>query len=708
MSDVFQLKDEEYDRDLNVLATYQRDSAFYLSRMTGRPFEQCLQYVREVTAPDGDLPVKDPIAYVLSKEKPGTRSQLTMPFSEYLKAVQENGYLMSPTMAVYFNPEQKESLLSRYISGNIKKRNLYKKQMFEAKMAGDEVMELLKFNEQTSAKIKNNSLSGAHNSPYTILYNKSAHSTLTSTCRNATGYGNANNEKLLAGNRHYWAPDVVKANIVSIVNNTDLFLLDEAMFEFGIRPPTVEETMECIRRSTDLYWRSEKEMAKIRRLVETLSDVERAAFVYVGDLYHLAKYNDQVVRKFLDELSTPATEPIDNPDEYLDSLDGDAMVLVKYLCSDLLAGRSLEKLKEEDPRAYGIIGATAKEHLRKIHKYALMIRALLVTKNVPASVASLPTIIRRLALASDTDSTIFTVQDWVEWFVGEINFSKKAGAIRDVMGYLSSKTIAHILKIMMAQMGVAPERRHMLSMKNEYTFPVFSLTSRSKHYYAFRSAQEGNVFSDYDMEIKGVALRNSNSPPRVTEKTRSLLDQIMRDTIAGKKLSAYAILKDVGDLEREIRDSVLAGKYEYFKTSQIKPLNSYKNPDNSPYSHYLLWEEVFAPKYGSTEPPTYSAIKVSLAAHNPTALKKWVDRIEDRALADRLQGWLNANKRRDLTTILLPESIVAASGVPVEVIAGVDIRKLIIDTMEPLYLILESLGFYIKDPHIARLVSDYY
>ena len=218
----FVLKPTEYKRNIDIIGAYHRDSATYLSKMTGRPYEECLEYVIQVTSKGGKHAMVDPDVLCLSKEKEGERTRLTLKLSEYFKDIVENHRLLSPTLAVYLHPNVKRSLLSKYIAGNIKRRSTFKKEGQAAKMAGNAQLAALRENQQTTMKIKNNALSGAHASNGTPLCNKSSHSTLTSTCRSATGYGNANNEKFLFGNRHYWMPDLVKTNIISIINQTNL------------------------------------------------------------------------------------------------------------------------------------------------------------------------------------------------------------------------------------------------------------------------------------------------------------------------------------------------------------------------------------------------------------------------------------------------------------------------------------------------------
>ena len=111
-----------------------------------------------------------------------------------------------------------------------------------------------------------------------------------------------------------------------------------------------------------------------------------------------------------------------------------------------------------------------------------------------------PDSIRRSAITSDTDSTIFTVQDWVIWHKGKVEFSEGATALAtSVVIYLHRKTITHVLARMSANFGIETERIHQIAMKNEFKFDVFVPTQVAKHYYALISCQEGNVF-DFEEE----------------------------------------------------------------------------------------------------------------------------------------------------------------------------------------------------------------
>lgn len=698
---------ESYRRNFQILPTYVQDSATYLAKQTGRPLDECIEFVQQEISPTGGHPLQIPDAMVLVKNKLGDREIKSMPFDQYLSGVFDAGEILSPTLAAYVHPDKKESLLAQYIAVNLKRRKVAKKEMFVASMNGNEVLRGIKNAEQNTLKTKNNSLSGAHSSPYTILWNKSSHSTLTSTCRTATSYGNANNEKFLYGNRHYWSPDVVKANIVSIINHTDFERLEVVMKRFGLAHPTIEQTMSCIQRSTNQYWRSPNQTTLIESLVKSLTALERSAFVYTSDIYHLAQCNPNFVRQLLTDLSTKATTPLpmEEAEEWIGKMDDNLTAFVSMLCAKELAGGVVKDSKGR-PDDYGIVAATAKQLIANFDKYEDFIRAFWVTDNLPTSVFYLPNIIRRGAITSDTDSTIFTVQYWTEWYVGKLDFSETSLAIANTMVYLAAQLIRHIMATFSGNMGVATQDITRLSMKNEYFFPIFTLTSRAKHYFAYVSAQEGNVYKEMETEIKGVALRNSNVPPFITKKAHALMRNLMDTVMRGDKISITEVLREVAELEQGIRNEIESGSYKLLTKTSIKGIHSYKDPNSSNYSHYAMWEEIFANKYGHAPEPPYTAIKVSIDADNPTKIKTWIDSIEDRVIADKIQAWIVSTGRKSVTMLLLPEPALAMNGVPKEIIKGIDIRGLIFQAMEAFYLILESLGIYMKNDNITRLVSD--
>lgn len=717
----FVLAPSSYKRDLNVLKFYVEDQATYLNKMTGKPMAQCVEFVKAQLKPGGQFEFKDPKVLFLEREENGDREKKVGTLLAYLNESIRDEQLISPTGATYINPKKLQSVLVDYIDTNVKARGKAKKEKFSAEMEankaekdGDmplfklkQVVMAIKELEQVNRKLANNAISGAHVSPSTPLYNKSAHSTLTSTCRVTSGYGNANNEKLLNGNRHYWAPHIVRNNIISIINHTNYEFMEATMKEFGMRCPTVAETMECIKYSAQLYWWDRKDYARIEQLVQTLSDMERAAFVYTGDLYHIMRFNDGVVRQFITKLATRVGTVDPTPDATIHTWPEEYVHLAAQICPGEMKGMRIADVKGTD--AHGILASTTNNIGNTILEYGNFIRAFFVTENLPASVAFFPDSVRRAALISDTDSTIFTVQDWVEWMCGTVEFGDRGNAVSATMIFLAAQTIVHVLARISANFGIAEDRIHQIAMKNEFKFDVLVPTQVAKHYFAMISCQEGNLFAKYKEEIKGVHLKASNAPIEIMKKAKKMMLFIMNEVMAGRKIKLKNILKEIADIERGIFAAIAKGDYAYFRMGQIKPPESYtKSAEESPYAQYMLWNEVFGPKYGIAPPPPYMCVKVATDVDSPTKTREWIASMEDRELAGRLQQWMTRNNKKYIGSLQLPEQCVASNGIPKEILDVAGVRRIVLDCTRTFYIILESLGVFMANDKITKLCSDMY
>lgn len=706
MNNPFLKPPSSYKRDLDIIGGFIRDTATYLHLNTQRPLAECEDYVTRKVQADGVL--SDPKALVLVANEHGDRKPFGVTFMRFLNRVVDQNLLLSPSMAAYVPETVKQSTHSLYISEGTARREEVKNEMFEAERLGDTDLAKIKHGEQENIKLNNNTYSGATVSQATILFHKSTHSTLTSTCRTATSYANASNERFLAGNRHYYNPEVTVANVVSIINTAPLATIEEACTTFGLHLPTPEEALACVRHSSDLYWKNEATYQTLQTMFTNMTPVQRAAVVYVGDLYHLHHHNPEWAVNFLLELAALGDPNETCSDEEYAKFDPDFQMFIDFLCFEQVKSRRRQLIQEEDPETWAMIKATGVRANRTLVAHAKLIEAFWITDCLPPSIHAIPSIYRKAAVISDTDSTMFTMQHIVEKVYGEVLFTPEATRLVFAVVYLISEIITHILAVFSKNMGVTDEKLRLLAMKNEYYFAVLSLTTRSKHYYASQDAREGIMFQEPRMEVKGVGLRDSKVPPVINQGSQAMMREIIDAIKAGKKLNLLELLTRVADVERAIIQSIQSGSAEYLTTGQIKPESGYKNPENSPYVHHRLWQAVFAPDYGEAQEPPYSVVNVSLVASNRTQVESWCARMGNPALAARLQTWLEENNRRDLNTIRVPEIVVETHGVPKEIVLATDIRRIISNTMGGYYLILESLGVYLQDSKNSRLISDYY
>lgn len=698
----FVMLEDWYQRNLDIFPAYIEQVATYLHKRTGRDLDQCKAYVKKQMAKGGKFQLNDPAAMVLAQRTEGNRVKEVNSFLGYIHEVIDSGRIVSPSMVIYERPEVKRSGSAEWVEGGIQSRKKSKKEMFVYKQAGNGEMSYLKDCEQNAKKIGINSVSGMHGFTGNALYIRSGHSSLTSMCRTASGYGNASNERFLSGSRHYHTPEIARANILAMITTTKRDRFQLAMDKYRLYVPTVQDCMEWLDRSIRKYWRNEHQRHDLQLLIESLDEQERAIIVYSGDMYHFAKHNPKVMRAFFDNIvkADVSQITIEDPAAYLKTLGATDVAMVNALCAELLRGKTHEQLQRDDPVGYMVLAKTAKAFLTNLSEFADLIQGLWVPDHLPPTVANLRDIQRECSLLSDTDSTIFTVQDWVQWYTGTLDRSEDGDKIWYLTTYMACQCIVHVLAQFSANMGVERKFIHRLAMKNEYAFPVFSLTNLAKHYYAFISMREGNVYDKYDTEVKGVELRGSAAPPHVMDNAKQLMQRLLTHVDRSEQISARALLEEIAGYEQETIDSIRRGEFKYLRSDSIKP-------DTVKTIHYDLWETVFAPKYGAAPPPPYPAIKLSTELANKTKVREWIDSIADKDLAARLEGWFERTGRKDLNVVLLPALTIRGCGIPDELMLAANVRKLTYEINSVYYRILESTGLHIVDRNYHRLVTDY-
>lgn len=698
---------DDYDRNINLLNNYIDQQCFYLAKMTGKDEAIIKPWLIEKMKNDPSLGVKDPKVKYLSREKQQDRVKAMSTLSEYVGMVAKNDFPMAPTMTVYLPAHIQESLYSKYIKRKKKERSIHKKRMFKATMEGDIDTARSENNIQQSKKIAINSLSGAALMRYSISFTASLHPTLTSTCRISTSYANANNEKFMGGNRPYYTDKVTLDNLNLLAMSAKHDKISSVMTHFGIKAPSVTETLAVIRYSTDHYWSRFRPMDDIERFLMTCTPIELANICYNGDLYHLAQLNPTVVKTLITDFVDfkPGREP--NAAHYLEEkADVHTVAYVSYLCSELLAGRQLSKVKKDDLPVYEAIGDVCRHTFEMLERYKELIETFLRPDFLTPEAYEIEQTIRRVVITSDTDSTIFTTQHWTHFVTGSYNFEPLSYKVGYFMAFVSSQMTVHLLKMMSRNIGLSGENLDKISMKSEYYFPAYTITPSAKHYYAFISAREGNVYSEFDLEVKGVGLRNSKIPSRVMERFNTQLVNTLRSVIENGELHLADIIEEPYVVERMVADSLKAGRPEYLMYQQLKPADSYSLKEAAPnYQYHVLWQEVFAPKYGDAPELPYTAIKVSTNTTNRSALKAWVDSIEDRALAERLSRYIAMNDKTDMKTFQIPAILFTETTIPQELLMVLDIPRLLRGIMGPWYLYLESMGFYFANDKNTRMIS---
>ncbi|QZA70544.1 DNA polymerase [Erwinia phage AH04] len=690
MSGVGPFLSEEYSSDRNILKHAISQHATFLAKTRGEDESEIrnnlIKYFKEK---------KDEFrsrrAKVIIKNKLGDREMHVIPFSSVLKHVQEKNYHFSPSMVGYTNSEEEECINSVGTRLFIDNRNYYKGLRKKAHKAGDDDL-YDKYHElQNAFKIFNNAQSGAMSSEGTPINNKTGHTSLTSTCRCLTSTANLINEQFIAGNRFYNTPENTLQSLMARLQVTDLKKLETVMEKYKLHYPTVDQVMERVRYCSGRYWDSAKFMDIIHNFLKELSNLHLASILYTLDLVSLFAHNKETISTFFDEFAA-----LKKPEEGKEAKD--------YLAPDNDDKYVLAVSKLPRSATMLDISALNQHHDYVEKKYADLMNVFFKSVIPPSGLFDVTSSIRDCVLTSDTDSSIYTVDEMIEAYTDDRDKGIKLNA---VLTYFIRMISVDQHQQLSANLNVSTRNLRMLGMKNEYYFGAYVTTLMSKHYYASQQMVEGVMNEKPEMEIKGVHLKSS----KIAKNIKDFAQKLMVDTLEAiehkHKLDAPEILKGIGDLERTIVNDINSGDWKWLSRQGVKGKAAYTNPNGSVYFYHELWENVFSKKYGPAPELPYVGVKMSVALGSKSKMKAWIDSIEDKEIKASLEEFFLMTGRTDLGNIVIPmERLQYIQGIPEEIKQAVDYRTVIKQNLKCVYEVLNSTGLYFMNDSITRLVSD--
>lgn len=699
MNNIF-LKDIEfYKRELDPIRQYVEQSAYYISKIKNIPVEEASVLIEAKIKDKSFEGIKDPMVQYYDRPSGEDREMAFMPLSQFLRTINSEKLVTAPSLTCYSNSEENPSILSGFTDNNIVRRNTSKKEAARQKTLGN--LEAHRFfnSQQENFKLYNNALSGAFSSAGSIVRNPSAHSSLTSTTRTMTSIGNASNERLISGNRHYRNAKITLNNLVLLAQSADVEEIRLTNSKFGLTIPSVSDVLNCVKHSTKFYWEDLQGWSKIVQFANLLSPEERCSVVYTGDYYHLRILNEEVIRTFICQMSQKVTGVVvENPMEVIHKTDEMYVNYAHHICLSEVTGigKDYTLLTEEQ---LNVLAATCLNLQRVLIEYQDLIRTYFLTRNLPPSVAYVRESMRRTVVLSDTDSTMFSCDEWVVWYFGELLFIPEAYAVSGSVMFMATQCIAHSLALYSANLNVERKKLFMASMKPEYVFPIFGLTSVAKHYYTYVYIKEGAVYKKLETEIKGVHLKSSASPKFITDDAKKMMESILTTVMEGKKISLSYWLKHVADLEREIKRSVLAGETMFLGRLNIKTAAAYNGPveQTNYYRSHVFWNETFGHTYGMVKEPPYTTVKFPTVLSSKRILALWLTNISDTSLRDNLDKHIAKTGRKDINVIYVSQDYIEQHGLPKEIRSVVDAESLVIEHLKSHRLVLESIGFFAHD-----------
>ena len=693
---IFKKPLKDYKNETKPLKPYLKQITTYISKTRNIPMEEAKLITKEVIQEHG---FKIPEVTFRQQQRNGDRKKETTKLTDYIADAIEHNEVMVPSFTTYVHPSVKKSLHADFINVNVGKRKVDKHLAFKYKQEGDDEKFLHYNTLQKVRKIFNNSLSGAYASKSTILFNPSAHYTLTSMTRSLASIGNAVSESVIAGNKHFRNPDIAMSYLVAIVSNYNKKHVDYAIHKYGLHIPTIKDVMDMVLYNTRNYWFDKTKEKEIENFISSCDDSDRAAMLYVNDLFHVKKHNESFTKTMLSNISKKVSEKFDDPLKIINSVPEGVMNLVHHICMDDIKGMSINYKELVDTELINILAGTAYNVTNELLKYKYFFKAFFRTNILPPSIAYIKDMLRDAIVLSDTDSTCGSYDSWVNWYFGADKYTAEAVALSATVMTINTQVMDHCIKIFSTNMNIDHNLTELMKMKNEFYWPVFVATNVSKHYYASVVIQEGNVYEKPDLELKGVHLIASASEQSVVEIAHNMKKEILGKLSNGENLDVGKYIKIVADNERHLLQRLKEGDINIFKRDKIKERSAYKldDPLKTPYFHHMLWKEIFENKYGNPGEPTYAVVKIPTTLKSKRLIKEFIEEIDDRDIAEKLDKFLKKTKKDQLGTFRIPLAIAAGKGIPKEVIKSINSKRMIMDSLNLFYIVLETIGVYRKE-----------
>jgi hypothetical protein len=699
---IFRHDYSDYKRDFKIIDNYIEQMAIGLSKKRGISYDKSLEIVKDIVSKRDINAVKVRFTYTRSN---GDRVIEVQPLLGLIRFIEANELGMSPTMTTYYNPKVKPSLITEVIAHDMLNRSRIKKEAMKAKMGGDLVTSSIKTGMQNAIKRRVNSWSGAALSRNNTFNNPSLHPTLSSMCRMSTALTTASIERLLAGKRYYHTYNKVIEDILYTISKMDRKKVVEVIELFNLNYLSNNDVFNIIKRSSMYYWWDKYD--DLYDLVSKLDLVECTFIGYVNDLYHLFKYNDSLIRSFITRLID--TNPPKTDSSYIDQCDDELFILISNLISDKLGGRNIRDCIFNDQNKDKVIIDTTNSMvcniLNILNEYKPLIDTFFKSDVYPIGAESQDNAIRLTVPLGDTDSTIFSTKHINELYFGKAGFNKEQEPVNDLITYITNGLVGHVLANYTAQLGVIPENRHLIRMKNELKIPGLVITPVAKTYHAYVKAEEGNVFKEPSFVLKGERFHGGRLNASVVSKLHDYMEEVMVSLNKGGCIDRDELIEMVYNVECDIKNSLDSREKTYLKKVVVKTKSNYTNPNRSVWANYLLWNLVFSGKYGKVPEETYPGLTLNVVFN--TGYKNYIESLS-KPMQDGFMEYLRMTGKSIISppkSIIIPYAKWREHGIPDELKGIIDLNRIIRNTLDPHYLLLESMGLSCFN---SRLVSDNY
>lgn len=681
-----------------LLACYCDLQAKSLQRSRNVSYGKALEFVKEYVLNN----YKAMQGTILKTTSPGNTEIQNIDVLQYLESVANK--IIAPSGSIYRTKDEIISTPATMIVEKMKERANYKKLQFKAANEGDIKNQRLYKHRQNAVKITCNSLPGGFGSPFNIMYDKGGYNSITSVARAMIGLSITTAEQLLGGNFSWFTEDeLYNFMMVLLEHCPDAKTITSTVSKYKMKTPSHDELFVYYKKLAKLY-NPRCRFLTIKQLINSLQQHEVVFLFYYCNLKNIIWHNEEVFKPFINFLFTYDNLSIDNSvtKDDLFSQEDSIIALTTVVFANEFQGRNLDQIASEPELLFKLV-ALCKLMDSKLSNLDDLFRTFIDIPVIAPCIHKKPNTLRNTVIISDTDSVIFTAAEWDVWWRGDEDaITHDAYQITALVIYWLHTTVRNIVRHFSVINCVADEDLGMLSMKNEFLYPIMLLYDIRKTYVGIVAAQEGHIKATPEPDIKGQTLKGSMFCEATREFTSDFItNQVLFPSMKGK-LSAATLIAHVVAFENHISKSIDSGSCEFLKITSIKHEAEYKSPDTTAViKAWRFWEMVMTKEYGEIRPPgkvqMFPIVRPSakylewLKQHYPKTHRRMVKYLEiHRALPNNL-----------ITNPLLDK-------VPEELIPLINKQSIIFHNVQPVYSVMERIGICIGNKKDELLFSDIY
>lgn len=630
--------------------------------------------------------------------------------------------IVSPFGSVYETTDKQTSFLTNKIIKDGAKRKHFKKLMLKARKAGDATVAHVYNNQQASVKINMNSTSGAMGCNGNFLSYPANYNSITSIARFfiMNAYGHA--ERFLESNFYFRNYEQVENFIVTCcrLGPSDEKILS-AVNKLGLHIPSAQEVGDFIVENFRKYT-FDTDYSLVYKLLEHVSTGKLTYMFYMSNMKHLVMKNDQFFRPWMEDILSDKN--VDYSKQWdldeINKIDNDLLIVLSTVYNDKLPknkkGNNIsiqdclnpqpeQGVPQAHPEVVNEFINLAKHMQAKLDEIDEVFELFMHCDVGIGYIIEHKNMYRNAVVLSDTDSIIFTTKSWVQWFNGDLKINDRAFAINALVVYWLSKATAALQYQVSIAFCACGKDLLTMNMKNEFMMPIEILTSLKKHYASILKIQEGVVFNQPRLDIKGVGLRGSTFSSKALTYAQWFIASLIDDLYKHGEVDPDKKIQEVLEFERMVYDDMSSGKTTFLSIESIKNPEEYSDAERSIYFNYRAWQEIFAQNYGSILLPTKTYV-VPLANFHDAKYYEYLRR-SNPDIADKYKQFCDKLEKTKKVTRMPINSTLPE--VPKELLKVADIRGTVYNQSKPLYLIMKSLGITVgNDMTRTVLFSDVY